>query len=74
MANSNGNIFSFIPRVCYFSYHPSIAAYKTRSLTLLVSTKIREEKTVTRTSTHLFSKFVAETTIHHYCMLVKSFI
>ena len=74
MANSNGNIFSFIPRVCYFSYHPSIAAYETPSLTTPVSTKIREEKTVTRTSTHLFSKFVVETTIHHYCMLVKSFI
>ena len=33
MGNSNGNTFSFIPHVCYFSYHPWIAASKGRSLT-----------------------------------------
>ena len=32
MLNSNGNTFSFIPRVCYFSYHPWIAASEGRSL------------------------------------------
>ena len=26
LANSNGNTFSFIPHVCYFSYQPSIAS------------------------------------------------
>ena len=33
MRNSNGNTFSFIPHVCYFSYHPWIAASEGRSLT-----------------------------------------
>ena len=45
LANSNGNTFSFMPRVCYFSYHPSTAASKTRSLTTLFSTKMRGEQT-----------------------------
>ena len=40
--NSNGNTFSFIPNVSYFSYHPSIAASEAWSLTTLFSTKIRE--------------------------------
>ena len=31
--NSNGNTFSFNPHVCYFSYHPWIAASECRSLT-----------------------------------------
>ena len=44
LANSNGNTFSFIPHVCYFSYHPSIAASETRSLTTLFSTKMRGRK------------------------------
>ena len=30
--NSNGNIFIFIPHLCYFSYHPWIAASDGRSL------------------------------------------
>ena len=42
--NSNGNTFSFIPHVCYFSYHPSIAASKAWSLTTLFSTKMRGRK------------------------------
>ena len=33
LCNSNGNTFSFIPDVCYFSYHPWIAASEGRSLT-----------------------------------------
>ena len=35
----------YLPKigVCYFSYHPSIAASETRILTTLVSTKIRGE-------------------------------
>ena len=41
LANSNGNTFSFIPHVCYFSYHPSIAASEARSLTTLFFTKMR---------------------------------
>ena len=44
LRNSNGNTFSFIPHVCYFSYHPSIAASEARSLTTLFSTKMRERK------------------------------
>ena len=32
MHNSNRNTFSFIPHVCYFSYHPWIAATEGRSL------------------------------------------
>ena len=44
LRNSNGNTFSFIPHVCYFSYHPSIAASKARSLTTLFSTKISGRK------------------------------
>ena len=32
MLNSNGNTYSFIPRVCYFSYHPWIAVSEGRSL------------------------------------------
>ena len=39
MAKSNGNTFSFIPHVCYFSYHPSIAASETRSLKTLFPAK-----------------------------------
>ena len=45
MANSNGNTFSFIPHLCYFSYHLSIAASEARSLTTLFSTEMREEET-----------------------------
>ena len=33
LRNSNGNTFSFIPQICYFLYHPWIAASKGRSLT-----------------------------------------
>ena len=50
LANSNGNTFSFIPHVCYFSYHPSIAS-ETRSLTTFFSTKMKGEEPVSRTST-----------------------
>ena len=39
--NSNGHTFSFIPHVCYFSYHHSIAASEARSLTTPLSTKMR---------------------------------
>ena len=45
MANSNGNTFSFIPHLWYFSYHLSIAASEARSLTTLFSTEMREEET-----------------------------
>ena len=31
--NLNGNTFSFIPHVCYFSYHPQIAVSEGQSLT-----------------------------------------
>ena len=31
--NSNGNTFSFIPHVCYFSHHPWTAASEGQSLT-----------------------------------------
>ena len=41
MHNSNGNTFSFILCVCYFSYPPSIAALEARNLTTLFSTKMR---------------------------------
>ena len=44
MRNSNGNIFSFIPHVCYFLYHPRIAASEDRSLTTLSSTQMRGRK------------------------------
>ena len=33
LRNLNGNTFSFIPHVYYFSYHPWIAAPEARSLT-----------------------------------------
>ena len=33
LRNSNGNTFSFIPHVCYSSYHPWIATSEGRSLT-----------------------------------------
>ena len=43
MRNLNGNTFSFIPHVCYFSYHSWIAASEDRILTTLFSsTKLRE--------------------------------
>ena len=42
--DSNGNTFSFIPHVCYFSYHPSIAASEARNLTPVFSTKMRGSK------------------------------
>ena len=44
MRNSNGNTFSFIPHVYYFSYHPSIAASDTLNLTTLFTTKMRGRK------------------------------
>ena len=37
-------MLSIIPHVCYFSYHPSIAASEARSLTTLFSTKMRGRK------------------------------
>ena len=46
--NSNGNTFSFIPRVCYFSHLLWIAASEGRSLTTLFSTKMRREETATK--------------------------
>ena len=33
-----GNTFSFIPYVCYFSYHPWITAFEERSLINSTST------------------------------------
>ena len=72
MAKSNGNTFSFIPHVCYFSYHPSIAASETRSLKTLFPAKNEGRgNTVTRTSTYLVFKSGVESIRHHYCMLVK---
>ena len=38
--NTNGNSFSFMLHVCYFSYHPWIAVSEGESLTTLLSTKI----------------------------------
>ena len=52
LANLNGNTFSFIPHVCYFSFHHSIAASKTRSWTTLFSTKIRGEETQSQEHQH----------------------
>ena len=73
--NCDGNTFSFILHVCYFSYHPSIAGSEARSLTTLFSTKMRGEEAVPRTSTSLSFKFVVEIIrYHYYCMLEKSFI
>ena len=37
----NRNTFSFIPHICHFSYHPSIAASEAPSLATLFSTKMR---------------------------------
>ena len=42
--NCDGNTFSFILHVCYFSYHPSIAGSEARSLTTLFFTKMRGKK------------------------------
>ena len=44
IANTIENTFSFIPHVCYFPCHPSIAASKSPSLTTLFSTKMRGRK------------------------------
>ena len=44
MRNSNETSFSFISHVCYFSYHPSIAASEARSSITLFSTKMRGRK------------------------------
>ena len=52
MRNSNWIAFSIIPHVCYFSYHPSIAASEAQSLTTLFSTKIREEETQSQELQH----------------------
>ena len=52
LRNSNGNTFSFIPHIRYFSYHLSIAASKTRSLTTLFSTKMRREETLSQEHKH----------------------
>ena len=41
---SNGNTFSFIPHVCYFSYHLSIAASEAWNLATLFATKMRGRK------------------------------
>ena len=49
MRNSNGNTFSFVPHLCYFSYLPWIAGSKGWSLTTLFSTKMRREKITTKT-------------------------
>ena len=74
IAKSNGNTFTFIPHVCYFSYHPSIAASETRSLITLFPAKNEGRgNTVTRTSTYLVFKSGVESIRHHYCMLVKWF-
>ena len=45
MANLNGKTFSFIPHVCYFSCHSSIAASETQSLITLFATKMRGKET-----------------------------
>ena len=39
------NTSSFIPHVCYFPYHPSIAASENWSLTTLLPTQMRGEET-----------------------------
>ena len=52
MRNSDGNTFSFIPRVCYFLYQPSITASKVRSLTTFFSTKMRGEETQSKEHQH----------------------
>ena len=49
--NSNGNTFSFIPRVCSFSNLPWIAASEGWILTTLFFIKTRWEEIATRTST-----------------------
>ena len=45
MHDPNGNTFSFIPHVCYFSYYLSIASSEAWSLKALFSTKMRGEET-----------------------------
>ena len=53
MRNSNGNTFSFIPHVCYFSYHASNAASKApRRLTTLFCTKMRGKETQSQEHQH----------------------
>ena len=52
LANSNGKTFNIIPHVCYFSYHASIAASETWSLTTLLSTKMRGEGTQSQEHQH----------------------
>ena len=52
VTNSNGNTLSFIPHVCYFSYHLSIAVSETRNLTTLFSTKMRGEETKSQEHQH----------------------
>ena len=75
VTNSNGNTFSFIPHVCYSSYHPSIAASKTRSLTTLLSTKMKVEEIQPQEHQHTCLSNCSRNNRHHYsCMLVKSFI
>ena len=51
LRNSNGNTFSFIPHVCYFSYLSWITASKGLGLTTLFSTKMMWEEIARRTST-----------------------
>ena len=53
LCNSNGNIFSFIPHVSYFSCLPWIAASEGQSLTTLFSAKMKKQEIATRTSTSL---------------------
>ena len=45
LCNWNGNTFSFIPYVCYFLHHSSIAASEGRSLRTPFFTKMRGEET-----------------------------
>ena len=44
LRNSNGNTFSFVPHICYFSYHPNIVASEARSLRTIFSAKMRGRK------------------------------
>ena len=44
IAQLNGITFGFIPHLCYFSYHPSIAASEVRSLITFFFTKMRGRK------------------------------
>ena len=67
MCNLNGNTFSFIPCVCYFSYLLWIAASEGRSLTKLIPTKMRGEGNSHKTSASLLHSIRVPSLLPHLC-------